>query len=123
MIAASARTSGISAPTSLSLNFGSSASRSAAATRARAAWTRRALEVAAAEVGLFFLRVSFGFGALDPRGVDVVDWVDVWATASTGSPTAASVANAQISRTILKSRAGVTGKPLGNNLLRNVSAL
>lgn len=79
----------------------------------------------AAAVGFFFLRVSFGFGALDPRGPAVVVLVDVWATASTGSPTAANVANvanAQINRTILKGRAWVTGKPLKDKLLQNVSA-
>src|SRR5688572_25575700 len=122
MMAASARTSGMSDPTSFSLNFGCAASLSAAAARARAAWARRALATAAA-LGFFFPRVSFGFGALAPRGAAVVVAVDVWATASTGSPTAANVANAQISRTILKSRAGVTGKPLIDKLLQNVSAL
>jgi hypothetical protein len=55
--------------------------------------------------------------------MDVVDLVDVWATDVDGIPTVNSVASTQISRTALKSRIRVTGKPLRNKLLRNVSAL
>src|SRR5262245_232637 len=119
MMAASARMSGTRAPLSSSLNRGCWAS---ANCRACVAARARALDLAA-EVERFLSVRRLGVVRLAEVLADLlVDLRVVAADDSTGAPTAKTVVSRQISRAVLKSRARITGNPLSNSLLPNVSA-
>jgi hypothetical protein len=120
-MAASARTSGTSAPDSSSLNLGSWASRRArawAAARERAR-LRRALLVDAREVVDFrvivFLVVVF-FGA---AWVAVADWADAM---STEKPRQTNAVRTHHTRDVLEKLGKITGNPLRDSWLQIVSA-
>src|ERR1051325_6774776 len=126
MIAASARTSGTTLPVSSNLKRGSSASRRAAAccaARTRDARTRRlrAVDVVVLEAVVAFRTAGLRAVARDAVFFAVV--VRVAALDGAGTPTAVIAVRTQISRAAAANRTRITGKPLCNRLLRNVSAL
>src|SRR5512138_3584875 len=126
MMAASARTSGTTLPVSSNLKRGSSASRSAAAccaARAHAARRRRlrAVDFVAFEAVVVFL--TAGLLAVEVETVLRVVVVRVAALVGAGTPTAVIAVRTQISRAAAANRTRITGKPLYDRLLRNVSAL
>src|SRR5215510_16074957 len=129
MMAASARTSGTTLPVSSNLKRGSSASRSAAAccaARTRAARTRRLRAVDVADFVVFDAVVVFrtaGLPAVEVETVLRVVVVRVAAPDGAGTPTAVIAVKTQIRRAAAANRTRITGKPLYDRLLRNVSAL
>ena len=139
MIAASARTSGTTLPVSSNLNRGSSASRSAAACAARRrdarTWRLRAAAVAfvVLEAVVAFEAVvvleavvvfrTAGLLAVELEAVFRPVVVRVAALDGAGTVTAVIAVRTQISRAVAANRTRITGKPLCDRLLRNVSAL
>src|SRR6185369_5918316 len=130
MIAASARTSGTTLPVSSNLKRGSRASRSAAAcvaARARAARSRRLRAVdAVVDFVVFEAVVVFrtaGLPAVEVETVLRVVVVRVAAPDGAGTPTAVIAVRTQMRRAAAANRTRITGKPLYDRLLRNVSAL
>src|SRR4029450_738854 len=126
MIAASARTSGTTLPVSSNLKRGSSASRSAAAccaARRRDAPRRRlrAVDFVVLEAVLVFR--TAGLLAVELETVFRPVVVRVAAPDGAGTPTAVIAVRTQISRAVAANRTRITGKPLCDRLLRNVSAL
>src|SRR5262249_46752086 len=121
MMAASARMSGTTLPLSSNLKRGCMASRWAAAAcaaRLRATVARRVAAVLFRATGFravvaVFLVVDADFVAVEP----------VAALVRMGSPTAETNANTQMSLAAAEDRVRITGKPLRDRLLRNVSAL
>jgi hypothetical protein len=121
-MAASARMSGTTLPASSSLKRGSMASRSAAAWTAALPRTERArrraaaaLDAAAPDTAGFF---SVSFVGADELSVDC----RTAAFAIAGTPRAVTATTQQISRIVAQNRFRITGNPLGDTLLRNVSA-
>src|SRR5688572_11085661 len=115
MMAASARMSGTSAPKSSNLKRGCWASASAfaaAAARALASAARRARADLAEYAGFFLVGGAFFVAVAE---LDGLVWAD--ACVAAGSPKASTAATRQIGRTLLNSRARITGNPLRNNLL------
>src|SRR6185503_3120421 len=126
MMAASARTSGTTLPVSSNLKRGSSASRRAAAccaARTRAARNRR---LRAVDFVVFEAVVAFRTAvllAVVAEAVFLAVVVPVAALDGSGTPTAVIAVRTQIRRAAVVNRSRITGKPLYDRLLRNVSAL
>src|SRR4026209_262300 len=125
MIAASARMSGTTLPVSSKLKRGLRASRRAAAccaARTRAARIRRLRAVDLAFEAVVAFRTA-GLRAVGVETVFLAVVVPVAALDSAGTPTAVIAVRTQISRVAAANRTRITGKPLCDRLLRNVSAL
>src|SRR5262245_51913488 len=126
MMAASARTSGTTLPVSSNLKRGSSASRSAAACRAarrRDARARRLLAVDFVVFAVVVVSLTAGLRVVAVETAFRAVVVPVAALEGAGTPIAEIAERTQIRRATAANRCRITGKPLCDRLLRNVSAL